>query len=123
MEDSVRVLVVEHRHADHRIAKQLLTDYDLDFSWRSVASMHELRTIAKEFSPNIVLCTDDMSTSAGRGLLGAMRLLCSRAPVILVSSVRDMTAAYGGDRTELFLKSVRQSIDRCSPDSDSHTGP
>ncbi|GEM_PF-2586872 len=115
MEEPLRVLVVEHRHADQKIAKQLLTDYNLDFSWGSVASMRELRSVSRDFDPNIVLCTDDMSVTAGHALLGAMRLLCPRAPVILVSTVRDMTVPNTGDRTELFLKSVRQSSDHWMP--------
>ena len=123
MEDSVRVLVVEHRHADHRIAKQLLTDYDLDFSWRSVASTPELRAVARDFDPNIVLCTDDMSITAGHALLGAMRLLCSRTPVILVSSVRDFSASGAGDRTELFLKTLGQSSTHMAPASVASTAP
>lgn len=110
MEESVRVLVVEHRHADQRIAEQLLADYDLDFGWRSVASTRELRIVARDFDPNIVLCTDDISTAAGHALLAAMRLLCSRTPTILVSSVRDMSApATTGEKTTLFLKTIQRS--------------
>jgi EAL domain-containing protein (putative c-di-GMP-specific phosphodiesterase class I)/PAS domain-containing protein len=123
MEDSVRVLVVEHRHADHRIAKQLLTDYDLDFSWRSVASTRELRAVARDFNPTIVLCTDDISITAGHALLGAMRLLCSRTPVILESSVHDIAASGAGDRSELFLKTVRQSPNHMARDSVAGAAP
>jgi hypothetical protein len=38
MEEPLRVLIVERRHADLCIAGHLLTDYDLDFSWQCVAS-------------------------------------------------------------------------------------
>jgi EAL domain-containing protein (putative c-di-GMP-specific phosphodiesterase class I)/PAS domain-containing protein len=106
MEDAVRVLVVEQRAADHRIAKQLLTDYDLEFKWQSAASLREMRSIAKAFDPGIVLCTDDLSTTSGQVLLGAMRLLCSRAPVILISSVRNTASAIANE-TERFLDTLR----------------
>lgn len=107
MNDSVRVLVIEHRQADHRMAKQLLAGYDLDFKWQSVATLRELRTVASAFDPNIVLCTDDMSTNSGQALLNAMRLLCSRAPDILVSSLLS-SACAPGDETERFLRSPPQ---------------
>jgi EAL domain-containing protein (putative c-di-GMP-specific phosphodiesterase class I) len=93
MEDPMRVLVVEHRHADHGIAEQMLTDYDLDFSWQSVESTLELRRAAADFGPNIVLCTDDVSMTSSHAVLDALRLLCSQAPVILVSSVREPDAS------------------------------
>ena len=77
MEEPIRVLLVEHRHEDCRVAHQLLTDYDLDFTWRSVASQGELHALADDFHPDIVLCADDSSNSS-HSLLGALRLLCSR---------------------------------------------
>jgi hypothetical protein len=43
MDDPLRVLVVERRHADRWIAQVLLSNYDLDFSWQCVASPLELR--------------------------------------------------------------------------------
>ena len=93
MEDPMRVLVVEHRHADRGIAEQMLADYDLDFSWQCVESPLELRQVAADFGPNIVLCTDDVSMTSSHAVLDALRLLCSQAPVILVSSVRETDAS------------------------------
>ena len=109
MEDSVRVLVVEHRHANHEMARQLLAEFDLDFRWQSVASPRELRTLAKSFAPDIVLCTDSALTTAGYALIDAMRLLCSRAPAILVSSIH-ASANASATETDRFL-TVRP---RCS---------
>jgi EAL domain-containing protein (putative c-di-GMP-specific phosphodiesterase class I)/PAS domain-containing protein len=94
MDASVRVLVVEHRHADHRMADQLPADIDLNCQWHSVASTRELRTIATTFDPGVVLCTDDRWPASGREMLGAMRLLCSRPPAILVSSVRKSASPF-----------------------------
>ncbi len=102
MQDSVRILVVEHRHSDHGMARQLLTEFDLDFQWQSVASPRELRTVAKTFGPAIVLCAGDGSMSPGYALLDAIRLLCARAPSILVSSVRSSVADFANE-TERFL--------------------
>jgi EAL domain-containing protein (putative c-di-GMP-specific phosphodiesterase class I) len=93
MQAQMRVLVVEHRHSDHGIAEQLLADYDLDFSSQCVASPLELREVAADFDPNIVLCTDDVSMISSHAVLEALRLLCSQTPVILVSSVREADAS------------------------------
>jgi len=61
MECPMRVLVVEHRQADSRIAAQLLADYALDFSWQFVESPLELRRIA----------ADDDFESRGAGRVAA----------------------------------------------------
>jgi EAL domain-containing protein (putative c-di-GMP-specific phosphodiesterase class I)/PAS domain-containing protein len=89
MQEPLRVVFVEHRHADHGIAAQLLRDYHLDFSWQCVGLPRELSRLAADFNPHIVLCTDDMSKSSGQGLLAALRLLCSQTPIILILSVYD----------------------------------
>jgi EAL domain-containing protein (putative c-di-GMP-specific phosphodiesterase class I)/PAS domain-containing protein len=107
----IRVLIIEHRRADRWITQQLLADYDLDFTWRCVGSERELRTVASAFDPDVVLCTDDLSMTSNQAVLDAMRLLCSQTPVILVSSVREITTPTGGDTTEIFLDSIRQSFD------------
>jgi EAL domain-containing protein (putative c-di-GMP-specific phosphodiesterase class I)/PAS domain-containing protein len=107
----IKVLIIEHRYADRGIVRQLLTDYDLDFIWRCVGSERELCTVASAFDPDVVLCTDDLSMTSNQAVLDAMRLLCSQTPVILISSVREMTTPTGGDTTELFLDSIRQSFD------------
>ena len=111
MDAPLRVLVVEHRHADRRIAEQLLTDYDLDFSWQRVASPLELRQVAADFDPNIVLCADDMSVTSNHAVLDALRLLCSQTPVILVSSVHEMDASAVRSATTRFRKTIRQSLE------------
>jgi EAL domain-containing protein (putative c-di-GMP-specific phosphodiesterase class I)/PAS domain-containing protein len=111
MDDPMRVLVVEHRHTDHGIAEQLLADYELDFSWQRVESPVELRQTAADFDPNIVLCTDDVSMTSSRAVLDALRLLCSRTPVILVSSVRGADESAAGDATTLIRGAARQPFE------------
>jgi EAL domain-containing protein (putative c-di-GMP-specific phosphodiesterase class I)/PAS domain-containing protein len=107
----IKVLIVEHRRADRWITQQLLAHYDLDFIWRCVGSERELRTLASAFAPDVVLCTDDLSMTSNQAVLDAMRLLCSQTPVILISSVREITTLTGGDTTEIFLDSIRQPFD------------
>jgi predicted signal transduction protein with EAL and GGDEF domain len=48
MVEPLRVLVVEHCNTDRGIAAQLFTNYDLDFSWRCIAS---LRAYVKQQPP------------------------------------------------------------------------
>jgi EAL domain-containing protein (putative c-di-GMP-specific phosphodiesterase class I)/CheY-like chemotaxis protein len=111
MEDPLRVLIVDHHLEDRRIAEHLLTDYDLDFSWRCVASPRELRQVAADFDPNIVLCTADMSMTSRHALLDALRLLCAQTPVILVSSVREMDPSAVRNTTAPFPNAVRPSLE------------
>jgi EAL domain-containing protein (putative c-di-GMP-specific phosphodiesterase class I)/PAS domain-containing protein len=87
MDDALRVLILEHRDSQTRIGQQLLADYNLDFRWQPAASVRELRQIAGEFDPSIVLCTSDLAKTSGRGLLDVLRLLCALAPDILVSGL------------------------------------
>ncbi len=87
MHDSIRVLVVEHSDAGRFLAQKLLEDFDLEFSWQSVSSEPELRVIAEEFDPSIVLCVDDTATNSSHASLDMLRLLCTQKPVILISEV------------------------------------
>jgi EAL domain-containing protein (putative c-di-GMP-specific phosphodiesterase class I) len=123
MEEPLRVLVVEHRHASRWIAEHLLTDYDLDFSWQCVASPLELRQVAADFDPNIVVCSDDMSMTTSHAVLDSLRLVCSHTPVILVSSVREMDASAARNATAFFPKTLRQSLEEVSSHSVPDTKP
>jgi EAL domain-containing protein (putative c-di-GMP-specific phosphodiesterase class I)/PAS domain-containing protein len=123
MDDPMRVLVVEHRHAACWIAEQLLADYELDFSWQCAKSPLELRQIAAEFDPNIVLCTDDVSMTSSRAVLDALRLLCSQTPVILVSSVCEADVGAARDATLLVRKTARQPFEGARDHSVPDTAP
>lgn len=110
MDAPLRVLVVEHHQAHHFVAGHLLIDYGLDFRWQCVASPLELRQVAADFDPSIVLCADDMSTTATPTVLDSLRLLCSQAPMILVSTVCQAGLDVR-NATALFAKAVRQSLE------------
>src|ERR1700685_4651970 len=114
MNAPLKVLVVEHHHARRCVAGQLLIDYDLDFSWQCVASPLELRQVATEFHPSIILCADDMSTTAAPTVVDSLRLLCSQAPTILVSTVCQAETLGVRNATALFGKAVRQSLEGAS---------
>ncbi|MEP6549301.1 MAG: GGDEF domain-containing phosphodiesterase [Gammaproteobacteria bacterium] len=87
MHDSIRVLVVEHSDTGRFLAQRLLDDFDLEFTWQCVASEPELRVVAEEFDPNIVLCVDQTAANASHASLDMLRLLCTRKPVILISEI------------------------------------
>jgi hypothetical protein len=111
MEDPIRVLVVEHRHADHGLAAQPLSEYDLDFSLQCVKSPLELRPGSAKFDPNIMLCTDNVSVIASHAVLDALRMLCSQTPVILLTSVREADASIAGNATARLRKTMRLSLE------------
>jgi EAL domain-containing protein (putative c-di-GMP-specific phosphodiesterase class I)/PAS domain-containing protein len=87
VQDPLRVVFVEQRHADHEIAAQSLRDHHLEFTSQHVASARELSQVTAEFHPHIVLCSDDIKANSSHGLVETLRLLCSQTPVILLSSI------------------------------------
>jgi diguanylate cyclase (GGDEF)-like protein len=87
MADAIRVLVVEHHKTGGLLGQQLLEDFGLDFTWSCVASEPEMRTVAEEFNPTIVLCVDETAANASRASLDMLRLLTAQAPVILISEL------------------------------------
>jgi len=93
MQEQLRVVLIEHSGTHPGNAAQLLTEHNLDFSWRRSASPHELSEVAEEFKPHIVLCTDGAPNSSNHRVLDALRLLCSQTPLILVSSLGDENSA------------------------------
>ncbi len=98
----LRVLLVEHPRAEGGLARHLISNYDLDFAWSCAASSHKLLKLATDFKPDIVLCSDET-----RGLIEALRLLSSRPPIILVSSLRDAAVPPSGRATDVLLDTLR----------------
>ena len=112
MQDPLRVVFVEQRHADHEIVAQLLKDHHLDFSSQYVASAHELSQIAAKFHPHIVLCSDDIAANSSHGLVETLRLLCSQTPVILLASICEAEPAPACESAAALLKIKRQSPEK-----------
>jgi EAL domain-containing protein (putative c-di-GMP-specific phosphodiesterase class I)/GGDEF domain-containing protein len=86
----LRVLVVEDRRSDRFIARQLLGNFDLDFTWQRVTSTSELRAIAQDFNPNLVFCADQLTVNSRSAALDMLRMLALRTAVIHVAEVDDM---------------------------------
>jgi len=105
MHDSVRVLVVGHSDTGRFLAQELLDDFDLEFTWESVSSEPELRAIAEEFDPSIVLCVDETATNSSHASLDMLRLLCTQKPVILISEVSVADGLGVSKTAELRAKS------------------
>jgi EAL domain-containing protein (putative c-di-GMP-specific phosphodiesterase class I)/GGDEF domain-containing protein len=93
MSEPIRVLVIEDRKSERFIAQQLLGSYDVDFTWRHVASESELRTVAKAFDPNLVFSADDLTPGSRSGALDLLRLLTLQAVVVHVAEVDEMDAS------------------------------
>jgi EAL domain-containing protein (putative c-di-GMP-specific phosphodiesterase class I) len=122
VQDPLRVVFVEQRHADHEIVAQLLRDHHLDFSSQYVASTHELSHITAEFHPHIVLCSDDIAANSSHGLVETLRLLCSQTPVILLSSICEAEPAPACESAAALLKIKRQSPEKQYTRSTAETG-
>jgi diguanylate cyclase len=112
VQDPLRVVFVEQRHADHAITAQLLRDHHLEFSSQYVASACELSQIAAEFHPHIVLCSDDIAANSSHGLVETLRMLCSQTPVILLSSICEAEPAAACESAAALLKIKRQSPEK-----------
>jgi len=122
VQDPLRVVFVEQRHADHEIAAQLLRDHHLDFSSQYVASARELSRVTAEFHPHIVLCSDDIAADSSHGLVETLRLLCSQTPVILLSSICEAEPAPACKSAAALLKIKHQSPEKEYLRSTAETG-
>jgi EAL domain-containing protein (putative c-di-GMP-specific phosphodiesterase class I)/PAS domain-containing protein len=108
VQDPLRVVFVEQRHADHEMAAQLLRDHHLEFTSQYVASARELSQVTAEFHPHIVLCSDDIAANSNHGLVETLRLLCSQTPVILLSSICGVQPPAASPSATALLKLQRQ---------------
>jgi EAL domain-containing protein (putative c-di-GMP-specific phosphodiesterase class I)/PAS domain-containing protein len=97
MRNPIKVLVVEDRRSDRFIARQLLGNFDLDFTWQHVASASELRTIAQDFNPSLVFCADQLTLNARSTALDMLRMLALRTAVIHVAEMDDMDGTASRD--------------------------
>jgi len=89
----IKVLVVEDRRSDRFIARQLLGNFDLDFTWQHVACTSELRAVAQDFNPSLVFCADQLTVNSRSTALDMLRMLALRTAVIHVAEVDDMDGA------------------------------
>jgi len=89
----IKVLVVEDRRSDRFIARQLLGNFDLDFTWQHVACTSELRAVAQDFNPSLVFCADQLTVNSRSAALDMLRMLALRTAVIHVAEVDDMDGA------------------------------
>jgi len=105
----IKVLVVEDRRSDRFIARQLLGNFDLDFTWQHVASTSELRAIAQDFNPSLVFCADQLTLNSRSAALDMLRMLALRTAVIHVAEVDDM------DGTAQRDPATPESIPACAP--------
>jgi EAL domain-containing protein (putative c-di-GMP-specific phosphodiesterase class I)/PAS domain-containing protein len=122
VQDPLRVVFVEQRHANHETAAQLLRDHHLEFSSQCVASARELSQVTEDFHPHIVLCSDDVSANSSHGLVETLRLLCSQTPVILLSSICEAEPAPVCKSAAALLEIKRQSPEKNYIRSSGETG-
>ncbi len=108
MRNPIKVLVVEDRRSDRFIARQLLGNFDLDFTWQHVASTSELRAIAQDFNPSLVFCADQLTLNSRSAALDMLRMLALRTAVIHVAEVHDL------DRTAQRGPATLDSIRACA---------
>ena len=89
MANPIRVLIVESHQAEAPVAKQLLNNYDLDFTLQSIDSERELPDVERHFKPDLVYCADDLPAAARSDALSLLYLLCLKTSVIHVVRTQD----------------------------------
>ena len=87
MHDALRVLIVGHSKSSRDLVVPLLEDFELDFTWQYAFSDSELRAMAREFDPNIVLFADESSSNSSHASLDTLRLLSAHRPVIFIAEL------------------------------------
>jgi predicted signal transduction protein with EAL and GGDEF domain len=92
MKVPIRVLVIEDRKSDRCMARQLLGNYNLDFTWQQVSSDSELRTIAEAFNPGLVFNAAELPLASCSIALDMLSLLTLKTAVIHVAEVDDAGA-------------------------------
>lgn len=117
-----KVLLVERPRADRGLAKHVLSNYDLDFSWVNAASPQELLAIATDFRPDVVLWGECSHGQEGHGLLDTLRLLCSRPPVILVSKLDGSQPSCDRRVADAFLDDLRRETPTAIQDGEGADG-
>jgi len=110
VDESLRILLVELPHLGRGIAKHLLANYDLDFDWVCAQSPQQLLKLADDFKPDIVLCCECTSGDTGHPHLETLRMLCSRAPSILVARLHEAPLPQMRNMTAALLADLRPSL-------------
>ena len=85
----MKVLIVERQDSCASLARQLLSEYHLDFEWSQAASDADLRTLAEAFKPQLVFCADRMPPGARAGAMELLKLLSLRNAAINLVCVGD----------------------------------
>lgn len=111
MPSCLRVLSVEDNKSDFLLIQQQLRQSDLDFEIRRVETEQELRSVLKEYVPDIILSDYSLPTFDGmRALLIAKELAPSIPFILVTGSVNEQTAVdclkAGADDYVLDRKSV-----------------
>jgi hypothetical protein len=87
MDLSIRILIVGHSNTGRHLVGQLLEDFELEFTWQLAFSDSELRVMARQFGPHIVLFADESSSNSPHASLDTLRLLCPRRPAIFIAEL------------------------------------
>ncbi len=93
MPSHLRILSVEDNKPDFLLIRQQLQQSDLDFEIRRVETGQELRSVLKEYLPDIILSDYSLPTFDGmQALLIAKELVPSIPFVLVTGSVNEQTA-------------------------------
>ena len=98
----LKILLVERRQPDGCLRRALQGEFALEFEWRRVSSENELRIVAREYDPTVVLCADDMQGRSHQAIAQMLCMLSPQRPKVLICELGDGSAwlcAGGADLT------------------------
>ena len=87
MGGSTRILFVEDQETDVMLARRVLEQDGLDFTWRCVATEPELKCALVDFAPDVILCGYVLPGHSGAMALQLARLLRPATPFLFVSGM------------------------------------
>jgi EAL domain-containing protein (putative c-di-GMP-specific phosphodiesterase class I)/PAS domain-containing protein len=115
MENPTRVLIVERHGKDRLPSNKMLQDFGLEFTWQSVTSEDDLREVARDFDPTLVLCSDEGAANSLHTTRDMLRLLSARTTEVLVCDV--LASCHGDGSSDCAARGLPEgrAVDRAQP--------
>jgi hypothetical protein len=97
MHGPLKILLVGRSGSTGPLRRRLAEDYFTEFSARRASSEGELRAVAREFSPDVVICTDSAAALADDIAWQAVTLLSRQSPRLLMCELDGKASLWCDD--------------------------